>query len=389
MLKYMVLIWLAVLSLPALAQQSYQLGNDQYKGGRSAYLSETGRDDVLLTGVRATVTAPITGTAHMIGRWVQVDGALGADLYALGQRISVGAGVAGDVTAIAQQLQINAPVGGDLRAAGSEVQLNSDVGGNALLSVEMVQVNGLVTGDLVLNATEVAFGPQGRVLGRLMLYEDEPGQFTVPVHVASGDQIERMARSDAPWAPDLYEYRARKQAKAERKAREKALREGQWSHMLPMQFIGWVLGLGALVWLLAQVMPGLSEDLSAEMLDHPAGSVLWGALMLAGMIGACVLLCFSWLGLFLVPPLIFALLITAPIGLVIGGLVLGQGLWKALRRDLPGSAASRAGAALLGAFVALGLFYVPAVGSLLLIAVSCLGVGTLCICLLQPRIFAP
>jgi hypothetical protein len=385
----MVLIWLAVLSLPALAQQAYQLGSDQYKGGRNAYLGEVGRDDVLLTGLRATVAAPITGTAHMVGRWVQVDGALGADLYALGQRVSVDAPVAGDVSVIAQQLQLSAPVGGDLRATGSEVQLNSDVAGNALISVEMAQINGVISGDLVLNATEVSFGPQGRVSGRLVIYEDEPGQFPVPVHVASGDQIDRLARSDAPWAPDFYAHRAKQEAKAERKAREKARREGQWSHILPMQFISWVLGLSAVVWLLAQLRPGLCEDLSAEMLEQPIGSLLWGAQALAGLIGACVLLCFSWLGIFLVPPLVFVLLITALIGLVIGALVLGQGLWKRLRRDLPGSALSRAGAAFVGSLLTLGLFYVPALGSLLVIAVACLGVGVIAIRVFQPRIFAP
>ncbi|MCT4558225.1 MAG: hypothetical protein N4A61_09215 [Pelagimonas sp.] len=365
----------------------FAIGNDLYRGGQTVTIKDDGLDDVFLTAMRVSLRRAVTGSAHVVGRWVDVDADLGGSLYALAQRVSVDAPVLGDVSVVAQQVSVTAPVAGDLRSWGSETTVAAPVKGTVLISAELASINAPISGDVAILANEVDFGEDAQIEGLLTLYETRVGTLVVPAHVAPQERIQRLPRTDAPKAPDLFGEAAKRKAKQEARAAAERGDDGfQWP-AFPTAFVqNWVI-LSLVLGLMAFVLPRFLRDLLDEARDTPGAVMLWGAIALSALLGAVILSALTLLGMVITPVILVVLVLAALGGYLMGAYLLGAVLlgFAGRRPDAP---ANRVLAALAGALAVLLLGVIPAAGWIVMILVTVLGLGALVLRLLEPALFS-
>lgn len=360
-----VLLWLAA---PALAEAGFLgIGGDVYRAAQTATHDTGEADDLFIAGETVRASAPVTGTAHVAGRWLTLKGTIGGDLYAAGMTIRVEAPVEGDATVAGYDVTLG-EIGGDLRASGSKLALDGPVGGYALLAGEDLRLGGPIGGDVHIMAREVAFGPDAKVDGRLVLYEADPGELEVPDHVAPADRIERRSLSE--WESELG-----------------AIRPPGIGEIIARYLMGIVVvaGIAALV---AALAPKKLADIRAQLLVHPARSLWYGFLSQSTLIGAMVVLAVSVVGLLVAPAMAVLAGLTAFAGYILGAYAFGVALLQTVGRPLPAQWSERAIAGALGAAVACLVALIPFVGWLFVIALTLAGVGAAVLYFLRPRFFA-
>ena len=362
-----------VFALPVMAQdvaKGLGLGTDLYGGGRDALLVEEGRDDVLLTGVKARLDAPISGTAHLIGRWVEVNAPVAGDVYALGQRVTIKEAVAGDASLAGQRLRIRNTIGGDLRAAGSEITLGADVTGTALIYGEQFHLEGAVTGDVILSVNEVDWGRGARIDGAVIIYEEVMNNIEVPEWVADSKRVLRRGLSGQPLAPDFFG----ETAKAARRAAglPKPVPDPE---PLPVAYLSFVLILAALAAALAAASPYRLAEMRRIVSQRLLMSGAAGFAGMSALIGAVVILALSVIGLVLAPVMALAGALLWGLGYILGSYAFGTWVMGWFGGGAPVTAGERAMFGGIGA-LAIGLLgLVPFMGWLMLIALPITGAG--------------
>ncbi|MBV7394833.1 hypothetical protein [Mameliella sediminis] len=364
MLKKLLVILSLVLAGPALAQDTEQrafLGNDVYQAGQTVRMSDSGREDAFLAGQRVQILAPVAGTAHMAGRWVDVEAELGGNLYAAGQRIRLAAPIAGDAALAGYTLDISAPVGGDLRAFGSELTLNAPISESAILNGEIVELNAEVSGDAVISARELIFGPDARIGGTLTIFEEEIGATVVPETVVPAD---RLVRTELKFKRVSGAFQHPKGPKKKKTGE------------LVADFLVWVLIAGAVTALVALVLPSWMSSMRTEIADRPFRVGLIGFLSLSMLTGGGVLVAVTVIGALLTPFFWIAAAALGGLGFVVGLYALGA--WGV--EYLPISLSDRltaVAAAFLGALAAGLLGLIPVLGWIVLVLLGIVGAGAL------------
>lgn len=191
MLRLIGLAFAAVLLVtPAGAQESqFSYGGDQYAAGQSARISAPVANDAFLAGYDVGLAAPVTGDAHLGGFNVTVTATVTGNLYAAGYSISLSNPVERDVTAFGNVLTLGAAatVGGNLRAAGATVSIGAPVAGSVLVAGQTVTLDAAIAGDFTFTGETLAFGPNARVAGRVVLQAPKP--IDVPTGVAPADRV--------------------------------------------------------------------------------------------------------------------------------------------------------------------------------------------------------
>lgn len=366
MTRYLLILISALLAGPVLAEEGtafFNLGGDVFRAGQAVSHEDAGADDLFMAGEKVTTRADVSGSAHLAGREVTLEGAVGGDAYLAGDNIHVTGSVAGDLTMIGRDLTAG-DVSGDLRAAGQTVNLTGNIGGYAMIAGEHVTVNASVAGDVSLAAETVDWGEDTVIAGRLILYEEEPGEIDVPESVASADRVERREIDDwdGPQAPG-------------------------WGRAI-LWFITGVIVVAALAALIAALVPGRLAEMRKQLLARPFRTLWLGFLAQSTVIGAAVLFAMTIIGLLLSPAMVMLALIGGFAGYVVSAYSFGVGLLLAFGTKEPDSIGDRALAAAVGALAAGVIGLIPFLGWLFVLALVLAGVGAITERVIRPVFFA-
>lgn len=365
-MRFLLSIFMSVLlATTALAEgdaDRLAIGGDAFRAGRSVSFAQEGRTDLFLAGETVTASTDIAGTAHMAGRWVTLSGTTGGHAYMAGQDVILDGAVAGNATLFGQKVTVRGPVAGNLRASGSELRIEDEIGGYALLAGERVTLNSVVSGDMVLTARDVDFGPGARVDGTLMLYENTPGQLTIPAAVVPESRIERHPAAD--WTRDRGHHGG-----------------PSWRGVLGGFLFGVLLVAGVAA-LIAALLPEALAAMRRRILDRPGRTFGAGFLALSALCGAGLVVALTGIGILLTPAFFLLAVLAGFLGYVVGAYAFGVALLRAAGRTLPDSIGDRALAAGVGALVAGVIGLVPFLGWLFVLLVLLTGLGALAIRLL-------
>ncbi len=373
MTRVLLLFLAALLAGPVLAQSgsqgaSFTIGTDTFASGRAVSHAEPGTDDLFVAGGSTTLSAPITGTFHGVGRHVQIDANVGADVYAGGMNVMVSAPVAGDATMMGETVTVDGPIGGDLRAAAATLWVNAPVTGYGWLSGEKVILNSRIDGDVNLQAADIEFGPDARIGGQLTLYESEDNALEVPPSVIDAARITRKPLEDWDGIDG---------------GRIGAL---SWGAMV-RSFLTGVLVIAAVAGLIAAVAPEHLARMRNRLLAAPFRTLWFGFLTQSVLAGSAILFAVTVVGLLVAPASIVIALALGFFGYVIGAYSLGVGLIVMFGRQEPDGLVERVVAAFIGALVAGIIGLIPFLGWIFVLALTLAGVGAISIRLLRPAFF--
>ena len=349
----------------ALAEEDsgrFSIGSDAFRAAQTVTFSDEGQADLFLIGERVTAASDIDGTAHLAGRWLTLAGDIGGNAYAMGQQVTLTGAVQGNASLIGQEVTVRGPVAGNLRASGSELTVSGDIGGYAMLAGERVRLDSVIAGDAALTARRADFGPGARVAGTLTVYENHPGQLSVPASVAPEARIER--RRIEEWQGG---WRGRHGM--------------SWRGALGSFLFG-VLLVAAVAALIAALLPEALAAMRRRILDRPGRTLGAGFIALSAIAGAGLVVALTGIGILLTPAFFLLAVLAGFIGYVVGSYAFGVALLSAAGRRLPDSIGDRALAAGVGALAAGVIGLLPVLGWLFVLLLLLTGLGALAIRLL-------
>lgn len=344
--------------------ETFRIGQDAFVAGSIAVHSGEGADDLFMAGETVRVEAPISGSAHLAGRRIEINQSIGSDLYAAGMDLVLSGALTGDATLTGYSIDIRDRVGGDLRASGANLTIAGPVAGTALLAGDIIRIETVIAGDVQLSARQVEFGPEARIEGTLTLLSDAPEEIEIPAHVLPEERI--MRREVEGWSRNVPPI--------------------SWWQVLWRVLTG-VVVTAALVALIAAVLPGPLAEMRRRLLAAPLRSLWFGFLGLSTVTGAAILLAMTLIGMLLSPAVLLLAVLLAVAGYVIAVYAFGVGLLMAVGRAEPDSLADRALAGALGAVVAGLIGLVPFLGWLFVFALGLAGAGGLIMRLFRPAFF--
>lgn len=367
-LLMVVILMFAALPLSAEDEKGhFAFNKDRFLVGTTVVQDVEGVDDLFMAGETVRSRQDISGTVHLAGRKVTSAGAVGGDAYLAGMDVSVEGKVIGDVTASGYSVTVG-EVGGDLRVSAANLTISGPIAGYALITADEVTFSAPVKGDVHLTAREVEFLGGTRIEGTLTIYEEQPGDVTVPEDVVPEERIQR--RDVSEWS-------------------EAAADVSFWNW--PSAFGGFLRGvliITAIAILVAALVPHKLADLRRSILAQPFRNLFFGFLVLSVVIGSTVILMLTGIGLLLAPATLILALVGAFAGYVVGAYAVGVGLLLAVSRSEPEDIRARALAAGLGAFVVALIGLIPFLGWLFVMAVALVGAGSITIRLFRPKFFA-
>lgn len=271
---------------------------------------------------------------------------------------------------VGYQVWFGGAIGGDLRATGTKVTLDAPVAGYAMIAAETVTLNSAVAGDVSIAADDIVFGPDARISGTLMLYEDEADPRDVPAYVISADRIERHAVEE--W---------------------EALAEGKYApfsfRQAASNFIYGVITIAVIAGIFAAIAPRHLTNMRVQLLDAPFRTFWFGFLGLSVLIGSSVVLALTLVGLVVAPLAIFLAVLGAFLGYVVGSYALGVGLLMAAGRNPPTDLVERVVAAFIGALIVGLIGLIPVLGWIFVFALTLAGAGAITMRMFRPTFFAP
>jgi hypothetical protein len=357
---------LVLVALPAAAQEEesgrFLFGGDAYMAGADVIMDARDVDDAFAAGERVELAAPVGGSAHLAGRRVTVGAEVGGELYAAGGDVSVAAPVAGGASLAGYDLTVGAAIGGNLRAAGANVAIDADVAGSALIAGGSVTIDGVISGDASIEADEIAFGPDARVDGELVLETREAAP-AVPAEVASADRVERRT---------LPSDEAR------------GWERENWMALAIGYLVG-ILVLALLATLAAAIAPAGMERLRAIIDERPFRTFGVGFLALSVLVGASVLLVMTLIGILAVPVLILLAMVLGFLGYIAMVYLVGRAVWNWLDRFPPDTFGERFLAALIGAVAVSLVALVPFFGWIAIPLLTLTGMGAITVAWFRPE----
>ncbi|MEL6103073.1 MAG: hypothetical protein AAFR68_17395 [Pseudomonadota bacterium] len=365
MLRAPLVLAIGLLANPVWAEDGvneFIIGDDVFIAGRSVTHDAAGTDDLFIAGDTVLSRSDIMGSAHLAGREVTVEGAVSGDVYVAAEEILISGEVANDATATGRSVSI-ATVGGDVRVAGVDVQLSGDIGGYLMAAGENIQFNASVGGDVSLASDNVRWGDNASIAGRLIVYEEEPGELVVPDRVVPADRLERreIEEWEGPEAPSLRRAAA--------------------------NFMFGVVVVAGLASLIAALVPERLAEMRQLVLSRPFHTLWLGFMVQSAVVGAGVIFAITIVGLILTPAMIFLALAGGFAGYVVAAYAFGVGLMSAFNRPEPDSINDRALAAGVGALVAGIIGLIPFLGWLFVLSFVLAGVGAITLRVIRPAFF--
>jgi len=307
------------------------------------------------------VRSTIEGDLVAAGQQVTVAGFVTGDVIAAAQTIEIRSDVSDDVRAAGQHVRIAAPVSGHVVAAGQSVSVDRDVGDWAWLAGNTVDVLGNVGGDLKIRANEITIDSE--IVGNVEAVGD--GLNVGPNAVVHGNLTWR-SRNSADISPDA-------QIDGEFVAEllpglVDELATGS-TYSLPLNLIVAVIVLFLL----------FSRPLRASadrIATRPGRSLLLGLAVFLVTPLLAALLIFTGIGVWLGFAVFFIYLVVLLLGVLTGLFAVSD---KVLRRFREQPAVWQSLASIFVTVVAAGLLAkIPWLGLILVMAILLTGLGALC-----------
>ena len=360
----LLLFCLLGLSAPHPAQADTMLaGGDLYVAGASEDAIPAAGRDLIATGFRLRVTAPVADDAMLSGAAVTVSQSVGGDLSAFGGRVAIEAEVGGDLSVSGFSVETGpaAAVAGNVRLSGGSVEIRGPVSGALVVAGGEVTLDAPVEGDVRLSSGALSFGEAARIGGQLTYSAPEP--IDIPASVVPGERVTFNpfdARHDGV----------------------RGDRHPDWSMpgrgaMIGSALIGYVFFLVAGALFLTFV-PDTVGSLDARIATRPALTFMIGLAGLGTAFGLVPILALSVIGIPLIPVMLMAIVLLWMAGYLMGVYAISMRMLSAMAGDsaTPGTA-MRTGALAAGLAVAMLLNFIPVLGWVLNFAALLLGVGAI------------
>lgn len=369
MKKLIIAVLLGVLSataLPVAAQTELDLQRDKFLSGPSPVHDVNGTDDLFMSGETVKSTHPISGSAHLVGRNIMLDGAVAGDLYSAGMDITINAPIDGDATLAGYSVSIG-DVGGDLRIVAKTVTLSGEVTGYTAVRGERVKFESQVKGDVHLTARDVEFSESAQIEGTLTVFERRVGEIEIPESVVAADRVERRPASQAETAAEDLQI---------------------WDRDHPvMEFIIRLLLVGIIVGAIAALMPNVSAKVQQTSFHRPFSTLWLGFLALSAAIGSAIVLLMTGVAFILVPVSLLVAFVGGLAGYFIGVYLVGVGVLKLLGRAPSEQVSTRVLAACSGALATTLISRIPVLGWVGTLTILLIGLGGIAVLLFRPKFF--
>ena len=362
-----VLLSAALISGPALADDDalLQFGGDTYQAGTSVTVTGDTRS-VFAAGESVSLSADMSGSAHVAGRNVSVDGTVAGSVYGAGMDVELRAPVAGDASLFGYDVTVLDEIAGNLRATGSKVKLYAPVAGSALIAGETVEIATQISGDLAISAENISWGEGAKVLGKVDVYTDEADSTDVPSDVAAPENV--TFHDVSKWHDDHGTIRDTYKGDKIRKPSFGAkLRD----------FVGGVIFVGIVAFLLAVLAPNWVATQRARALENPIKALVAGFIGLSALVGSVVGFALTGIGIILAPFALVAAVFIGGLGYVLGAYALGVWLTVKAGRAEPTDTGDRAIAAFGGAAALALIGLVPFLGWWVALAIAWIGAGAM------------
>ena len=338
-------------------------------------------DDVFLSGLEVRVTgediaslymsgedllseAGISDSVYAAGRTIELLGAVGGNVHAAGMDVRVAGPVAGDAKLTGYDVELKASLGGDLLVSGFRIAIDAPVAGYALLSGRNIDINSVINGDLSVYGKNVSFGPEARVLGKLLIHERDPGSVQVPDYVADLSQIERRSWRDHRRGNDFFDFFGAFAA-----------------------FIGWIVFITLLATVVAVLAPNYLIALRTQLKAAPFKTLGYGCFGLSAALGSVIVLGLTFIGAVLIPLVVLVVMLSLLAAYALVAYWLGELAWSAVRKNQAQSLVQRLLAALVGAVLISILGLIPVLGWIAVFVLILMALGVFTTKIMGVRLF--
>ncbi len=244
-------------------------------------------DDLYMFGDVIRVSGTVTGDAALFGREVIVDGNILGSLLVFAETIRIDGSVAGTIRGGANGISFNGStgrdlmmagntltvagqVGQDLLAAASNVTVAGSVGRDVKSSMNRLIIDGPVGGDVNAVVSELVFGPNAQVDGKVT-YTSE-NEATINNQAVVGGNITRLDPPTTQVTP-------------------KSTGRSVWSFFRP------ILSLLAVTLMMILLFPGVTKSSAAMIREKPVPSLGAGALIVFVVPIAALILLITVIGI--------------------------------------------------------------------------------------------
>ena len=369
-------------------------GGDTYASGQTPKLDDPSPRSVFVSGFSPSIDASVAKDAHIAGGHVSIDAPIAGDVYAAGFWVSIDGPVSGDVSASGYSVSLGkaADVGGNTRVASRSLDIDGNLSGSLLAVAQNVTINGEISGDVLVAIDHLTFGPDAKINGSLVYLG--PRDADIPASVIDPDRVihKRIAGRAITTLAELTAagetLNKLKDGKAVKTAVEvtaakKAVQvtavalsgheqKSFWTELA--DFIAALVINLIVVALLFWLMPRRTELTRARLQDRPLGSLGYGFIAMAALIGVVPVAALTIVGIVLIPFFILFAVIVCYIAYLLAAYALA---WWALNaiKPVPQTFVNRLLATAAGLALFSLLHYVPYVGWIANIAITFLGLG--------------
>jgi cytoskeletal protein CcmA (bactofilin family) len=343
-----------------------KVSNDYYAAGGTVRVAAQVDGDVIVAGGIVEVDSEIRGIVLAAGGDVRIQGKTAGDAMAFGGSVEVRGNLGDDARLAGGEVNVYGTVAGDLIVAGGRVMLApvAKVGGRAVLAGESVTVSGtverrllaagnevtilgVINGDVEVEASQLVIGPSARISGDVN-YRGPAEARIDPAAKISGKVRHMVSPLGRRWA--------------------QALVAGRLLGVLVVLFGIFVTGAA---WY--GLFPSFSLSAAAELGKSPLASIGAGLLVVAGTPVMALGLSVTVIGL----PLAALLILLYPAALLLGVVtaVFFVGDSGRLLLDRRGGTGRRLAGLLASSLLLAGIFLIPYLGSLTLLAAAVAGTG--------------
>lgn len=345
------------------AQSQTSFGGDTYLQGSDSTLSTNVPRDVFASGFSVSLDGRISGDAHAAGFDVDINGDIAGDLYAAGSNISIKSKIDEDLSAsgFTVHLENAAAIGGNVRLAGGTVTIDAPVTGSLVAAGGNVKLNAPIQGDVSITASNITFGPDAKILGKLIYSSRE--KMDIPESVIAQSKVEFKQLTHRGMASEVSDRF-----------------EESMSHFWPSFFGVIATFIITLAFLLIVMAIALSfmeervERLRQRAADHYGASMLFGLLGLSTLFGLVPVSAMTIVGIPFVP-IVLLLIVTFWIaGYLLGVYTISWRIAGAFQ-TLKDTKMTRLVVVAIGLVAIAFLNFIPIVGALFnfLLVLLCLG----------------
>ena len=342
----------------------FVFGDDVFLSGLEVRAAGEGIASLYMSGEDLLSEVGISDSVYAAGRTIELLGAIGGNVHAAGMDVRVAGPVAGDAKLTGYDVELKASLGGDLLASGFRIAIDAPVAGYALLSGRNIDINSVINGDLSVYGQNVNFGPEARVLGKLLIYERDAGSVQVPDYVADLSQIERRSWRDHRRGNDFFDFFGAFAA-----------------------FIGWIVFVTVLATLAAVLAPNYLIALRTSLKAAPFKTLGYGCFGLSAALGSVVVLGLTVVGAVLIPLVVLVVMLNLLAAYALVAYWLGELAWSAVRKNQAQSFVQRLLTALVGAVLISILGLIPVLGWIAVFVLILMAMGVFATRIMGVRLF--